>query len=124
MIGAQSLRTVVLVIEDEPVLRMNMVDLVEEAGFEAAEAANSQQAMRLLESRSDISIILSDIEMPPGLDGMALAAMVRDRWPPIAIILVSGQVDFGDVKMPEGGVFFSKPCRPADVVNALHRMAA
>ena len=58
---------------------MNAVDLVEDAGFEAVEAANSKQAVRVLESRSDIGIILSDIHMPPGIDGMALVAIVHDR---------------------------------------------
>src|SRR5277367_4779624 len=111
MAGPEASKTVVLVVEDEPVLRMNMVDLVEEAGFEAVEAANSKQAIEVLENRFDIRIILSDIDMPPGIDGMAMAAIVRDRWPPISIILVSGQVASAEVRIPEGGLFFSKPCR-------------
>lgn len=98
--------------------------MVEEAGFEALQAANAKQAMRLLESRSDIRLILSDIDMPPGINGMELVAIVRDRWPPIAIILLSGQVAPTLVQIPEGGVFFTKPYRPNDVVAALHRMAA
>ena len=117
-------KAVVLVVEDEALLRMNAVDLVEDAGFEAVEAANSRQAVRVLESRSDIGIILSDIYMPPGIDGMALVAIVHDRWPLIAIILVSGQIPAGDVKVPEGGVFLSKPYRDTDLVAALNRMAA
>jgi CheY-like chemotaxis protein len=115
---------VVLVVEDEPVLRMNAVDMVEAAGFEVLEAANSTQALLLLESRTDIRIILADIEMPPGLDGVKLVAMARDRHPPIEIILVSGRVDSGDVRLPERGLFFSKPYRPRDVVEALNRFAA
>jgi CheY-like chemotaxis protein len=117
-------KTVVLVVEDEPVQRMNMADLVAEAGFDVVEVANAKQALGVLESRPDIGIILSDIDMPPGIDGMALVAIVRDRWPPIAIILVSGQAIADEVRIPEGGVFLSKPCRPADIVDALHRLAA
>jgi CheY-like chemotaxis protein len=124
MAGDDARKTVVLVVEDEPILRMNVIDLVEDAGFEAVEAANATQAMRVLEGRSDVGIILSDIDMPPGIDGMALAAIVRDRWPPIAIILVSGQMASADIKIPEGGVFFSKPYRATDVVAALQRFAA
>ncbi|MGP9814072.1 response regulator [Rhodopseudomonas sp. NSM] len=116
--------TVVLVVEDEPVLRMNVVDLVEDAGFVAVEAANATQALGVLESRSDIGIILSDIDMPPGIDGTALAAIVHDRWPPIAIILVSGHAAAEDVRIPGGGEFFSKPYRGADIVDALNRLAA
>lgn len=84
---------------------MNAVDLVEDAGFEAVEAANSKQAVRVLESRSDIGVILSDIHMPPGIDGMALVAIVHDRWPLIAIILVSGQIPAGDVKFRKVACF-------------------
>ena len=117
-------KPVVLVVEDEPLLRMHTVDMVEEAGFPTLEAANAQQAIQLLENRSDIRIILSDIEMPPGMDGITLVAMVRRRWPPVAIILVSGHVAAADVDIPDGGKFFSKPVRPAELVATLERMAA
>jgi len=117
-------KPVVLVVEDEPLLRMNAADMVEEAGFEALEAANATQAIQLLESRNDICVILSDIDMPPGMDGMKLVALVRRRWPPVAIILVSGHVNLGDVDLPEGAKFFSKPYRPTEVIAALSRMAA
>jgi DNA-binding NtrC family response regulator len=117
-------KIVVLVVEDEPLLRMNTVDMVEEAGFEVVEAANAKQAMKLLQDRDDIHIILSDIDMPPGMDGMDLVAIVHDRWPPIAIILVSGQIASASVRLPEGGEFFSKPYRSQDLVATMHRMAA
>lgn len=119
-----NVNTVVLVIDDEPVLRILMMDLVESAGFEVFGAANAGEAIRVLESRDDIDIILSDIHMPPGIDGMELAAIVRDRWPPIAIILISGRLKASEVKMPEGSVFFSKPYRSAEIVATLNRMAA
>ena len=117
-------KPVVLVVEDEPLLRMSTVDMVEEAGFPTAEAANAKQAIQLLENRSDIRVIVSDIDMPPGMDGMALVAMVRRRWPPIAIILVSGHVAKAEVVIPEGGRFFTKPFRPAELVETLNRMVA
>jgi two-component system, response regulator PdtaR len=117
-------KTVVLVVEDEPLLRMDTVDMVEEAGFEAVEAANATQAMHVLEDRDDIRIILSDIDMPPGMDGMELVAIVRNRWPPIEIILVSGQISSASVRLPERGVFFSKPYRQRDLVTAMQQMAA
>lgn len=117
-------KPMVLVVEDEPLLRMNTVDMVEQAGFPTLEAANAKQAIQLLEDRSDIRIILSDIDMPPGMNGMALVAMVRRRWPPVSIILVSGHVALAEVDMPEGGKFFSKPFQPAELVAALERMAA
>ena len=117
-------RPVVLVVEDEPLLRMNTVDMVEDAGFPTLEAANAKQAIHVLERRPDVRIIVSDIDMPPGMDGMELVAMVRCRWPPVAIILVSGHVAPTEVVIPEGGRFFSKPVRPAELIAALNRMAA
>lgn len=115
---------VVLVVEDEPLQRMNMADMLEEAGFHAIEAGNARQAMLLLESRSDIAVIVSDIDMPPGMNGMELVAIVHDKWPPIALILLSGNVDRADVRLPEGGVFISKPYRPVELIETLNRLAA
>src|ERR1700758_4358401 len=82
----------VLVVEDEMVLRMRAVDLVEDAGFTAVEAANADQALSILESRSDISLLFSDIQMPGSMDGLKLAYAVHERWPSIKIILVSGKL--------------------------------
>ena len=124
MANCRFAKIVVLVVEDEPLLRMNTVDMVEQAGFEPIEAANAKQAMQALEQRDDIRIILSDIDMPPGMDGVELVAIVRNRWPPIEIILVSGQVASGEVLLPERGLFFSKPFRSQDLIAAMSRMAA
>ena len=124
MASSGNLKTIVLVVEDEPVLRMNAVDMVEDAGFDCIEAANAKQAMELLEARTDIAIILSDISMPPGMDGTELVAIVRDRWPPIKIILLSGQFALGDVELPEGGMFFSKPYRSEAVIAAMNQLVA
>ena len=82
----------VLVVEDEMVLRMRAVDIVEDAGFTAVEAVNADEALSILESRSDISLLFSDIQMPGSMDGLKLAHAVHDRWPSIKIILVSGQI--------------------------------
>lgn len=117
-------KQVVLVVEDEPILRMMAVDMVEDAGFEAIEAADATEAVRILESRTDIRIVFTDIDMPRGVDGMTLAASIRDRWPPIQIILTSGHVAGTDIRMPPRSVFFSKPYQPREVVAEMRRMAA
>lgn len=114
----------VLVVEDEPLLRMMAVDLVEDAGFEALEAANADEAIKILECRSDIRVIFTDIDMPGSMDGLLLAAAVRDRWPPIQIILTSGHVHISEVELPLGGLFFSKPYDHLQVTRALQSMAA
>lgn len=117
-------RPIVLVVEDEPLLRMMAVDLVEDAGFEAVEAADADEAVRILETRLDIHIIFTDIDMPGSIDGMMLAAAVRDRWPPIEIIIVSGHRRLDDVELPARSIFFSKPYDVSKVTAALQRMAA
>ena len=117
-------RMVVLVVEDEPIMRMMAVDMVEDAGFEALEAADATEAVAILEARLDIRIVFTDIDMPRGFDGMKLSAAVRDRWPPIQIILTSGKVGLADKRMPPHGVFFSKPYRPEQVVAEMRRMLA
>ncbi|MET0246935.1 MAG: response regulator, partial [Sphingomonas sp.] len=76
----------VLVVEDEPLQRMLAVDLVEDAGFVAIEAENADIAILTLGHRSDIQAVFTDIDMPGSIDGLKLAACVRDRWPPIEII--------------------------------------
>lgn len=116
--------SVVLVVEDEPVLRMMAVDLVEDAGFEAVEAADADQAVLILAERPDICIVFTDIDTPHGIDGMKLASLIRDRWPPIEIIITSGKLTPSPQDMPARGVFFSKPYKPVEVMAELRRMAS
>jgi CheY-like chemotaxis protein len=117
-------KKIVLIVEDEPLLRMAAVDMVEQAGFIAVEAADATQAVEILERRTDIRLVFTDIDMPRGIDGMRLAALIRDRWPPIEIIMTSGHVERGDVVMPARGVFFPKPYKENEVVAAMCRLAA
>src|SRR6201995_2152649 len=96
----------VLVVEDEMILRMRAVDIVEDAGFCPVEAINADEAISILESRSDISLLFTDIQMPGTMDGLKLARAVHDRWPSIKIILVSGQVQPSDAERPADSRFF------------------
>src|SRR6202049_3937916 len=90
----------VLIVEDEMLLRMRAVDIVEDAGFHPVEAVNADEAMSILESRSDISLLFTDIQMPGSMDGLKLAHAVYERWPSIKIILVSGKVTPTDAEKP------------------------
>ena len=118
-------RPVVLVVEDEPLMLMDAVDLVTEAGFEAIGTKNADEAIRILESRDDIRIVFTDVNMPGSMDGIKLAHAVRDRWPPIEIIVTSGlTVENVQELLPERGIFFPKPYTPAQVASALKRLAA
>ncbi len=117
-------RPVVLIVEDEPLLRLFAVDMVEDAGFGTVEAANSTEAVAILESRQDIRIVFTDVDMPHGIDGICLAACIRDRWPPIKIIITSGKPLPDRVTIPAEAVFFPKPFRQDRVIRTLHSMAA
>jgi two-component sensor histidine kinase len=112
----------VLIVEDEMLLRMRAVDIVEDAGFAAVEAVNADEALAILESRSDISLLFSDIQMPGTMDGLRLAHAVHDRWPGIKIILVSGQVKPTDDEKPADSRFFGKPIEVAQMIGELQRM--
>ncbi len=116
-------KAVVLVVEDDPFLRMVAIDLVEEAGFAALQAANADQAVLLLEARADIRIVFTDIDMPGSMDGMKLAMAIRGRWPPIEVILTSGQFDVAADALPARSVFFRKPYSHREVITTLQRMA-
>jgi two-component sensor histidine kinase/ActR/RegA family two-component response regulator len=114
--------TNVLVVEDEMVLRMRAVDLVEDAGFTAVQAVNADEALSILESRSDISLLFSDIQMPGSMDGLKLAHAVHDRWPSIKIILVSGQIKLADIDKPADSRFFGKPLEVTQMIAELQEM--
>jgi two-component sensor histidine kinase/ActR/RegA family two-component response regulator len=114
--------TNVLVVEDEMVLRMRAVDIVEDAGFTAVEAVSADEAISILESRSDISLLFSDIQMPGTMDGLKLAHAVHDRWPAIKIILVSGQVKVSDADKPADSRFFGKPLEVKQMISELQEM--
>lgn len=98
------------------------VGVVEDAGFEAIEAGNADEAIRILESRSDIRIVFTDIDLPGTMDGITLAVCVRDRWPPVEIILTSGH--FADVTLPARSMFFPKPYNSREVGEAMRRMVS
>src|SRR6187200_579479 len=112
----------VLVVEDEMILRMRAVEIVEDAGFIPVEATNADQAISILESRSDISLLFTDIQMPGSMDGLKLAHAVHERWPAIKIILVSGQVTPADCEKPADSRFFGKPLSDEKMISELQAM--
>jgi len=117
-------RQVVLIVEDEALVRMAAVGMVEEAGFEVLEATSADEAILLLEARRDITVVFTDVEMPGSMDGLRLAHAVRGRWPPIKIIATSGRYAVRDGDLPSGGLFLRKPYSPAQVSTALRDLTA
>jgi CheY-like chemotaxis protein len=117
-----SKRVVVLIVEDEFLLRMDAVDMIAGAGFEVVEAANADQAIEVLEARRDITVVFTDIQMPGSMDGLKLARAVRGRWPPIKIVATSGHLNVGETDLPEGGRFLPKPYSPVQVEGVLREL--
>src|ERR1700733_6338859 len=112
----------ILVVEDEMLLRMRAVDMVEDAGFTPVEATNADDALAILESRSDIELLFTDIQMPGSIDGLKLAHAVHERWPLIKIILVSGQLKLTDKDKPVDSRFFGKPLDVKQMIAEMHDM--
>ena len=101
-------RPVVLIVEDELLVRMDAVEVIEADGFEVVEAKNADDAIAILEQRNDISLIFTDIDMPGSMDGLKLAHFVKDRWPPIKIIATSGHAKITANDLPEGGPLYAQ----------------
>ena len=114
----------VLVVEDDALLRAEAVDLCIEAGFSTYEARNADQAIRILERHPEIRVLFTDIEMEGSMDGLKLAHAVRERWPPVSIMVTSGRRKVTQADLPENGLFFAKPYPPDEIVKALNGIAA
>src|ERR1700748_1993382 len=102
-------KQLVLVVEDEALIRMNSVDMIRNLGFEVIEAIDADEAVSLLESITGIEVVFTDIQMPGSMDGLLLAAVVKDRWPPVALLIASGRERPSAADMPPGARFIPKP---------------
>jgi len=101
-------RHIVLIVEDEPLVRLTGADLLAEAGFEVLEAGNADEALRILEAIPQVRVVFSDVEMPGSLDGVGLARRIRQRWSSVGIILTSGH-RIREETIPGDGRFLPKP---------------
>jgi CheY-like chemotaxis protein len=81
----------VLVVEDDELIRLMVIEELVDAGFKVVEAGNADQAIAVLEARQDIHVVFTDIDMPGSMNGLRLAAAVRERWPPVHIIITTGK---------------------------------
>ena len=115
-------RAVVLVVEDEPLLRMDAIDAIEAAGLDVVGASDADEAIAILERRSDIHLIFTDIQMPGSMDGLKLAHFVKNRWPPIKIIATSGHAKITEKDLPEGTRFLPKPYAAVEVARAIDQL--
>lgn len=109
----------VLIVDDEAIIRMYATVLVEDAGYVAIEAATADEALEILSARDDIRVLFTDVEMPGSLNGLELVEVVREKWPPIELIVASGHVQVDPQRLPERARFFRKPYTENEVIKAL-----
>jgi CheY-like chemotaxis protein len=117
-------RPVVLIVEDEFLIRLQAAQIISRAEFDVVEASSADEAISILEARSDIAVLFTDIQMPGRMDGLKLAAAVKGRWPPIKIVATSGLVNVRQEDLPEGGRFISKPYDSIQLTAALQELTA
>ncbi|SIQ02031.1 Response regulator receiver domain-containing protein [Rhizobium sp. RU33A] len=114
----------VIVVEDETLVRMDIAMSLQDEGFTVLEASDADEAIGLLDTHPEIRLMFTDIDMPGSMDGLKLAKAVRDRWPPVKIIVASGHRHLSDELLPIEGKFFSKPYNHARIISAMREMLA
>lgn len=116
----ESVRVVVLIVEDEPLVRMLATDIITDAGFVAVEVVNSTDALAFLEDRTDVRIVFTDIDMPGSVNGVQLALNIRTRWPRMGIVITSGKVS-RPLQLPSKSQFIPKPYRAHELIATLRQ---
>jgi DNA-binding NtrC family response regulator len=111
----------VLVVEDEPLVRIVATDAIADSGIMAWEAGDAHEALDLLEEHPRIGLVVTDVSMPGDFDGLALAGKVTDARPDVVVIVTSGQVNVAAEELPERGTFLAKPYRTERLVELVHR---
>jgi CheY-like chemotaxis protein len=117
-------RPVILLVEDEALVRAVQVDILREAEFWVIEAENADEAFEILKQRRDIKAVLTDVDMPGSLDGFEFARLVRQGWPEVGVLVISGKTTPGPGDLPRGATFVSKPVRPAALVARIEQVMA
>jgi CheY-like chemotaxis protein len=115
-------KPVILVVEDETLVRMSAVSVAEDSGFEALSAASADEAIGILESHSDVLLVFTDVNMPGSMNGLRLAHAVRGRWPPVELLVTSALGNITARDLPERGRFLPKPYDVATLSEAFHQM--
>jgi CheY-like chemotaxis protein len=114
----------VLVVENEAIVRLELVSQLAEGGYRVLAASDADEAIGLLDKHPEIELLLTDRNMPGSMDGIRLAHHVRDRWPPVKIIVASGMIEGTIAALPKGSVFLAKPYDPASLMMALAQHGA
>lgn len=109
----------VLVVEDEPLVRLNAAEMIETAGWRALQASNSAEALHLLKKEPRVDVLFTDINMPGEMDGLELASCVHQLHPHIELVVTSGKRALSDTVLPDDGTFLCKPYGIDDLVSVI-----
>jgi CheY-like chemotaxis protein len=115
-------RPVILLVEDEPLVRTLQVDILRDSGFWVVEAQDADEAFEILKGRPDVKAVLTDVDMPGSIDGFEFARLVAQGWPDVAILVISGKTAPGPRDLPPSASFLAKPVRPAPLIEELKRV--
>jgi two-component system, response regulator PdtaR len=124
MATSRTERPVILIVEEEFLIRMHAAQMITEAGYDVVEAKNADDAIVILETRRDIRVVFTDLQIPGSMDGLKLAHAVRHRWPPIHIVATSAYDASLKDELPAGSVFLLKPYTEREIVGTLHALTA
>jgi CheY-like chemotaxis protein len=113
---------VVLVVEDETIIRIDIVACLKDEGFTVIEASSADEALEILAAEPAISLIFTDVDMPGSMDGLKLSMAVRDRWPPVKIIVTSGHRHLGENDLPPGSRFHAKPYDHSAITASMNEL--
>jgi CheY-like chemotaxis protein len=112
----------ILVAEDDGLLRLMTSELLEINGYTVVEADSAEEALKVMEQRNDVRLLFTDIEMPPGCDGLELARQVHDRWPKVRLVITSGKVRPAPAEIADHGRFIRKPYRANDLLGQIDEL--
>ena len=115
---------VVLIVDDEAILRLIAADVLEDSGFQVLEAENAKAALMVLADHPDVRVLFTDINMPGVLDGLDLARETHARWPGIKLVITSGRLRPAESEIPDSGRFVAKPYSPDHLVGEIRKALA
>ncbi|MFI5017808.1 MAG: response regulator [Dongiales bacterium] len=122
MNSSRNRRATLLLVEDEVLVRWAAATVLRDAGFQVFDVERADEALPILEGRSDIAVVFTDINMPGRLDGRALAFEVKRRWPGIGLLVTSGDLGSREPRLPDGSRFLAKPYSDVDLIAGINAL--
>lgn len=111
--------TVVVLAEDEWLLRLYQADLLAEEGYSVLQAATAEEAAEILRVRAEVQVLVTDVEMPGELDGFGLVRLARIIRPTVGVVITSGRASPRGSDLQGEAVFLAKPFTPAQFLEAV-----